>query len=133
MEKVSKKIWNFDFESENYIGDVKRILDEYKDGLNSQQDILIANIDIGINCDGEAVFTFNVNDKLYVNKNTIFTLAVKHNGTIDITTHYFRDEEVNRGIPILKLDEILDEKVKSERLGSVIAYYISIIKRRELN
>jgi len=121
------KIWDFDGNGKDYVTDVSKLLFEYKDGLNKQQKELEANIDYSINSDGEAII------KLYVSGSNIrhrdiFIVEVKFNGLFDLTIHYYDLVKEEKSLTLKDLECVLDDVVKSEKMGLLIAHLIKIAK-----
>jgi len=118
------KIWNFDGNGTDYITDVHKLLKKYRDGLNSQQDILRASIDISITRNSEALLTFKFG------YTTIFEVITHYTGNLDLTVSYYMKKE-NFKLNVSELENKLDSITKSEEMGSVIAHLIKVEKLRK--
>jgi phosphoenolpyruvate carboxylase len=121
---MSKKIWDFEGNGTDYITDVYKLLEKYKDGINNQQDTLIASIDISITRNSEALLTFKFGLV------TIFEIITHYTGNLDLIVSYYNRKE-SFSININDLETKLDSVVKSKEMGTVIAYLIKLEKLRK--
>lgn len=119
-----KKIWDFEGNGTNYVGDVYDLLKKYRDGLNKQQDVLKATIDTRITADSEALLIF------YIGYVTIFEVIVHYTGDVSLKVNYYNKQESLK-LNIDNLEDKLDSIVSSEEMGSVVSYLIKIEKLRK--
>lgn len=131
-KEVNTKLWDFDGNGENYIHDVRLILSEYSDSLNKQQDTIVASIKVDVNYDSNAEFTLNINDKLGLREQKVFTVVVFPNGMVRVTTHYYGNCDFVGNVKIEELDSLLEKKIKEKEMGTFLSYYMSIIKTNNI-
>lgn len=131
-----KKIWHID-ETKIDISSVKKLLKEYSNSFNNQQDILTSYIDISVNINVE------VEVKLYIKSKKIDSLFNFNLFKITLNMDYsqFKLETffgLNQSIiettsSIKGLENLLDSKISDDnRVSQTIGYYMGISKRNDI-
>ena len=121
------KIWQFE---DNGI-DMKEIYNlmmKYSRGLNSQQHSIRSSVDVNVNYNADAEFTLKIDCKSN-EKISIFKATTGLDGSIYLDTYFNTGQERITGLTMTTLEELLDERVKDNRIGAIISYYISVANR----
>lgn len=128
---MKEKLWQFDDTLIDIKG-VKELLSKYSEGLNKQQDTIKASIDVSMNYDSEAEMKLFITDTNLSMRSDIFKVTFKISGKLYLETFFYSESIITPNLSIEELETLLDERVKDERIGNVIGYYISVIKRNRL-
>lgn len=116
-----KKIWDFEGNGENYIGDFYKIFKEYSIGLNNSQDVIESNIDVRINRNSEAVFTI-ISEGF-----NLIEATVKFDGKVNIKVNSLTKIE-SKSLKIEDVEDYLDMVIKSKEMGSLISHLMRVSK-----
>lgn len=120
------KIWQFE---DNGIDmkEIYKLMMKYSRGLNSQQSSIRASVDVNVNYNADAEFTLKIDCKS--NEIDIFKATTCLDGSIYLDTYFTTGQERVTGLTMTTLEELLNERIKDNRIGAIIAYYISVANR----
>lgn len=128
--KPKKKIWSYEESENKTLSEVIKLLKEYRDGLNTQQNYIKSDLDISLNENGNPIIDFRIDCSL-----RLFTVELYFDNYIQIDVH-ISDQSGSIGkYPIkCRFDEMeknLDSFIANPITGAYLAHIIRSKKIRE--
>ena len=130
-----KKIWHID-ETKIDISSVKKLLKEYSDSFNIQQDILTSYVDIKVNINAE------VEVKLYIKNKKVdglfnfnlFKVTLNMSSYMIFETFIGLNSSITETISSMEeLENLIDSRISDDRVSQTIGYYMVLSKRNDIH
>ncbi len=130
-----KKIWHID-ETKIDISSVKKLLKEYSDSFNIQQDILTSYVDIKVNINAEVELELYIKSKKVgglFNFN-LFKVTLNMSSYMIFETFIGLNSSITETISSMEeLENLIDSRISDDRVSQTIGYYMVLSKRNDIH
>ena len=130
-----KKIWHID-ETKIDISSVKKLLKEYSNSFNNQQDILTSYVDIKVNINAEVELELYIKSKKVdglFNFN-LFKVTLNMSSHMIFETFIGLNSSITETISSMEeLENLIDSRISDDRVSQTIGYYMVLSKRNYIH